>query len=216
MVRTRSPGVLARSFPRLALSDKSENHARSAPEGPKNQITLLGGIKKGRFIKINSSLKGVRKKMKKVLTLCIIHQEPKVLLGMKKIGFGKGRWNGFGGKVEQGESIEEAAKRELMEEVGITVKDIQRLGVLDFSWRDKLQDLEVHVFKANDFLGEPVESNEMIPQWFDRNEIPFDKMWQDDKHWLPLFLAGKKFRGKFIFDDLDNILNYSLDEIEEI
>jgi len=154
--------------------------------------------------------------MKKVLTLCIVHQEPKILLGMKKIGFGKGRWNGFGGKVEQGESVEKAAKRELLEEVGITAKDIQRLGVLDFSWRDKPQDLEVHIFKANNFLGEPVESNEMIPQWFNTNKIPFDKMWQDDKHWLPLFLAGKKFRGKFIFDDLDNILNYSLDEVEEI
>ncbi|MCX6764337.1 MAG: 8-oxo-dGTP diphosphatase [Candidatus Nealsonbacteria bacterium] len=154
--------------------------------------------------------------MKKLLTLCIVHQEPKVLLGMKKIGFGQGRWNGFGGKVEKGESIEEAAKRELLEEVGLTAKNIQQLGILDFIWDKKEDDLEVHIFKASDFLGEPVESNEMIPQWFNTNEIPFNKMWQDDKHWMPLFLKGKKFHGKFIFDDLDNILNFSLDEVEEV
>lgn len=154
--------------------------------------------------------------MKKLLTLCIVHQEPKILLGMKKTGFGQGRWNGFGGKVEEGESVEEAARRELQEEVGITVKDIQRLGVIDFSWRDKPLDLEVHIFKALNFFGEPTESNEMKPQWFETDKIPFNEMWQDDKHWLPLFLKGKKFRGKFVFDNEDNVLNYSLDEVKEI
>jgi len=154
--------------------------------------------------------------MKKLLTLCIVHQEPRILLGMKKVGFGQGRWNGFGGKVKEGESIEEAAKRELLEEVGITVKDIQHLGMLDFKWRDKVQDLEMHIFKVLDFLGEPIESDEMKPQWFETKKIPFDEMWQDDKHWLPLFLKNKKFRGKFVFDNEDNILDYSLNEVEEI
>ncbi len=63
--------------------------------------------------------------MKKLLTLCIIYQYPKVLLGMKKRGFGAGRFNGFGGKVENGESIEEAAKREVVEEVGLNVKSLK-------------------------------------------------------------------------------------------
>ena len=62
--------------------------------------------------------------MKKVLTLVVIHQNGKVLLGMKKRGFGMGKWNGFGGKVDQGESIEGAAKREVFEEAGISVGNI--------------------------------------------------------------------------------------------
>ena len=42
---------------------------------------------------------------KKVLTLVYIRDDEKVLLGMKKRGFGQGKWNGFGGKVQKKESI---------------------------------------------------------------------------------------------------------------
>ena len=47
----------------------------------------------------------------KLLTLVLIHQNARILLGMKKRGFGAGWWNGYGGKVQAGETIEEAAKR---------------------------------------------------------------------------------------------------------
>jgi len=64
------------------------------------------------------------------LTLCLIHQHQKVLLGMKKRGFGKGRWNGFGGKVAEGESIEEGTQREVQEECGIVIQDLDKRGVI--------------------------------------------------------------------------------------
>ncbi len=152
--------------------------------------------------------------MKKLLTLVIIHKGSKVLLGMKKRGFGMGKWNGFGGKVEISESIEEAARREVLEEVGIGVDNIEKLGVLDFSWQGKEQDiLEVNIFKAKDFSGEPSETEEMKPQWFSVNEIPYEKMWADDQYWLPLLLENKKFSGNFIFDGSNNILWYDLIEM---
>ncbi|XP_078221898.1 uncharacterized protein LOC118150622 [Callithrix jacchus] len=44
-------------------------------------------------------------------TLVLVLQPQQVLLGMKKRGFGAGRWNGFGGKVQEGETTEEGAKR---------------------------------------------------------------------------------------------------------
>lgn len=47
----------------------------------------------------------------KVLTLAFIRETSRILLGLKKKGFGEGRWNGFGGKVEPGETIHEAAVR---------------------------------------------------------------------------------------------------------
>lgn len=151
------------------------------------------------------------------MTLVIIQQGDKVLLGMKKRGFGAGRWNGFGGKLHNGETIEHAAKRETFEEANIILDYLEKIGIIDFSWQNKPDFcMEVNVFKAKTFAGIPTESEEMKPQWFDIKEIPYDKMWQDDTHWMPLFLAGKKFKGKFILDDNDNILEKELNEVKEI
>lgn len=151
--------------------------------------------------------------MKKILTLCIVHQENKVLLGMKKRGFGMGKWNGFGGKVDESETIEDATKRELFEEAGINALDLEKLGVLDFSWENKEHDiLQVHIFKATDFTGEPQETEEMKPEWFNVDEIPYETMWADDIYWIPLFLDNKKFNGTFVFDEDNNILEYQLHE----
>ena len=160
--------------------------------------------------------------MKKILTLLIIHKDDKVLLGLKKRGFGMGKWNGFGGKVDKGETIEEAAKRELFEEAGLAVNDMEKAGVLDFEWASfakasagqagPSEVWEVNIFKATDFSGEPQETEEMKPQWFLVNEIPFEKMWADDKYWFPLFFAGKKFTGKFVFDGKNNIIEHQLHE----
>jgi len=150
---------------------------------------------------------------KKIMTLCMIHQGNKILLGMKKRGFGKGRYNGFGGKVHDGESVEEAAKRELMEEVGIRCEELNSIGILDFSWKNKSEILEVHIFKAEKFKGEPVESEEMKPQWFHIGEIPFHSMWSDDPHWFPYFLENKKFKGNFVFNDEDRVVEYNLEQV---
>ena len=153
---------------------------------------------------------------KKLLTLCIIHQHPKVLLGMKKRGFGAGRWNGFGGKVSPTETIEDATKREIQEEAGIEVENLDKVGILDFEFKGNPEILQVHIFRASSFSGEPTESEEMKPQWFNIDEIPFDKMWPDDIHWMPLFLRGKKFKGKFLFGESDVILEQELVEVKEI
>lgn len=144
--------------------------------------------------------------MKKQLTLCLIYKNDKILLGFKKRGFGAGRWNGFGGKVELGETIEEAAKREVFEESGLEIREIEKVGIIDFSFIDKnetfqaYQDLQIHIFSANDFFGEVVESEEMLPKWFDINKIPFAEMWPDDIYWFSMMFAGEKFKGEFILD----------------
>ncbi|TSC89540.1 MAG: 7,8-dihydro-8-oxoguanine triphosphatase [Parcubacteria group bacterium Gr01-1014_3] len=151
--------------------------------------------------------------MRKILTLCVVHQHPRVLLGMKKRGFGAGRWNGFGGKVQAGETIEDGAKRELLEEAGITVNKMEKVGLMDFEFQGNPEILEVHIFRAEDFAGQPSESEEMKPAWYHVNEMPYDKMWPDDIHWFPLFLAGKKFQGKILFGEADKILEMEIKEV---
>lgn len=151
--------------------------------------------------------------MKKILTLCVIHQPPRLLLGMKKRGFGAGRWNGFGGKIREGETIEQAAVREFEEEAGITPLDIRERGVMNFYLQDSDEHIEVHLFSAAQFEGEPREPEEMKPEWFSEHEIPFAQMWPDDKHWFPLFLTGKNFNGHFYFSDQNTIVDYRIEEI---
>lgn len=154
--------------------------------------------------------------VKKILTLCLVHKHPHVLLGMKKRGFGAGKWNGFGGKVQGGETIELAAIRELKEEANIDVDIIEKMGVINFNWENNPETLEVHLFRTDNFRGEVAESEEMRPQWYHIDEIPFDQMWPDDKHWMPLLFAGKKFQGQFLFDNNNNIVDYQLNEVREI
>jgi 8-oxo-dGTP diphosphatase/2-hydroxy-dATP diphosphatase len=152
----------------------------------------------------------------KIANLVLVLNENHLLLGMKKRGFGVGKWNGFGGKVEKGESIEESANRELFEESGLKSNKLIKIGINHFYWQEnKNEPLEVHIFRTEDFSGELIETEEMSPKWFSVGKIPFDLMWSDDVYWLPLFLEGKKFKGKFLFDKEDRVVEYILDEVKE-
>jgi len=56
------------------------------------------------------------------------------------------------------------------------------------------------VFLARHFTGEPIETIEATPQWYDFDAVPYDEMWEDDRHWLPQVLAGRRFIAWFDFD----------------
>jgi 8-oxo-dGTP diphosphatase/2-hydroxy-dATP diphosphatase len=136
----------------------------------------------------------------------------KLLLGMKKRGFGAGRWNGYGGKVKEGETIEGALVREMEEEATIKVKKLEQFGLINFYFEGG-DLLEVHFFRILEYTGTPTETEEMKPNWFETNKIPFESMWPDDPHWMPLFLAGKKFNGNIYFKDTNTITKIELKEV---
>ncbi|KAF4074019.1 hypothetical protein AMELA_G00249860 [Ameiurus melas] len=153
---------------------------------------------------------------RKLLTLVLVVQPGRVLLGMKKRGFGAGKWNGFGGKVHPGESIEQAARRELLEESSLTVDTLCKIGNITFEFVGETELMDVHIFRADDYDGEPTESEEMRPRWFDIDKIPFGEMWADDVLWFPLMLQKKKFSGYFKFQGHDVILEHKLNEVQEL
>jgi len=140
-------------------------------------------------------------------TLCFLlkgNPPQEILLGLKKARFGAGKYNGFGGKLKDGESIVKAAIRELEEEAGVEVheEDLRQVARLTFFFPARpAWDQVVHAFVATRWEGHPAESDEMAPRWFPVDQIPFGMMWQDDAHWLLRVLAGERVEGCFVFGD---------------
>ena len=138
-------------------------------------------------------------------TLCLLVQESpskEILLGMKKARFGANKYNGFGGKVEDGETIAEATVRETREEAGVDVRveDLEQVGHLTFLFPYKPEwEQVVHVYMARRWQGTPQESEEMAPAWFAVDKIPYDQMWDDDIYWMPRVLAGERVRATFVY-----------------
>ena len=155
-------------------------------------------------------------------TLCFLidRKENKILLGLKKRSLGKGKINGYGGKVEENETIEEAAIRETVEEIKVKIskENITKVGELSFFFphsKEWFSKLLTHVFVATDWDGIPEETSEMKPEWFRIEDIPFEKMWQDDKHWLPLVLDKKKIIASFTFEkDSESIKEHFVRETQ--
>lgn len=155
-------------------------------------------------------------------TLCILVKEDnegrKLLLAMKKKGFGEGKFNGVGGKVDEGETVDQAMVREAKEEIGVDLVDFQKFAVMDFYFPPKPEwNQQVHIYIATRWNGEPVESEEVKPEWFDEKNIPFDRMWEDDRHWLPIILSKKKIKANFTFggEKMDKIQNFHIEEVSE-
>lgn len=130
------------------------------------------------------------------VTNMIFIDDGKILLGYKKRGFGKGKYNGFGGKPLENETLLAAAIREAREESGLAVIDCYKAGIIDFG--DSYL-LRMHVYVAVKWSGSVLETEEMRPSWFPLGDIPYEKMWKDDRYWLPLVLQGKKIKATFNF-----------------
>lgn len=162
-----------------------------------------------------------RERPTKQATLCVIIDRAKnsILLGMKKRGFGVGKYNGFGGKVMPGETYEQAMLRELQEESGLNydITHLKKVGEFDFYFPHKPEfDQTVHTYLIEEIKGIPTESEEMSFKWFPLAEIPYSQMWDDDKHWLPLVLAGQKLNATFIFKPENNENVVASKEIIEV
>ncbi|MFC4993457.1 8-oxo-dGTP diphosphatase [Rubritalea tangerina] len=132
-------------------------------------------------------------------TLMFIKRGGEVLLIEKLTGIGQGKVNGPGGKIDPGETAEEAIVRECQEELHITPKGAVKMGELHFAMSD-IPDIHCHVFMATEFEGTPTATREANPMWTAIEAIPYDRMWEDDRHWLPQMLEGQVFTGRFQFE----------------
>ena len=133
----------------------------------------------------------------KIATLAIIIRGGKVLLGKKQGGpeIGEGTINAPGGKVELGESLIDCVVRETEEETCLVLhpEHLEKVAVITFHAANE-PIFEVHCYRTGVFDGEPWETPSMVPGWYDINNLPFDRMLESDRHWLPNLIRGEKFR----------------------
>ena len=108
-------------------------------------------------------------------TLLFLRKENKILLARKKKGFGFGKWNGIGGKLEQGETPEQAMIRETEEEIFVTPTEYEKVGIINFIeyYKDELATINMHVYVATKWDKTPKESIEMLPEWFEIDNLPW-------------------------------------------
>jgi 8-oxo-dGTP diphosphatase len=144
--------------------------------------------------------------------LCYLFDDDKVLLIHKKTGLGKGLVNAPGGHIEAYETAREAAMREITEETGVVVDQVEYRGLLEFQFIDGLA-MRGHIFFAYHHTGEIIETDEATPFWCPVSDLPYDQMWEDDPLWLPMALEGKEFVGRFIFDG-ERMLSSHVVEVE--
>jgi len=144
------------------------------------------------------------------MTICFLIKEGKyVCLAEKKRGFRQGKINGYGGKVEPGETVDEAAVREVLEESGLLNVQIIKKGIVNFV------DPEVthicHIYIAQNWEGEVQETDEMKPEWYEIDKIPFDRMGPADKTWVPHVLQGHNIQANFYYDKDNTITKQKIE-----
>ncbi len=140
-------------------------------------------------------------------TLSFLIKDGEVLLALKKRGFGVGKWNGTGGKPNDNEIIEDTARREVKEEIGVEVKNIIKMGIVDFYFENKPEwSQQVVVYIVDIWDGVPTETEEMAPKWFKFEDVPYDQMWEDDQYWLPQVIRGKQVEASFLFNEKQELI----------
>ena len=143
-------------------------------------------------------------------TLCYIERNGAYLLLhriKKKHDLNEGKWIGIGGKLEEGETVEECLLREVREETGLTLTEYRYAGRIRFesdTWPAEI----MHLYHATGFSGELVpDCNEGRLAWIDKAEADSLPMWEGDR----LFLTRMQEGGPFFH----MILRYRGDSLTE-
>lgn len=138
-------------------------------------------------------------------TVLFLIKDDQILLGMKKRGFGAGWWNGFGGKLDPGETFDQSVIRETREECTLEIHSLQTVARLLFYFDGQLE-IACQAYITRDFSGKPQETEEMRPQWFKLDAIPYDTMWPGDDQWIPQVIAsdGSTILDMAIYFNSDN------------
>ena len=149
----------------------------------------------------------------KLATICYIKKDNKTLMlhrTKKENDMHEGKWVGVGGKLEKGESPEECAKREIMEETGLTVYDLKLRGLLTFPSFNDDEDWYGYLYVAEEFSGDLIDSPEGELKWIDDDKLFDLEMWDGDELFMRWMLEKNMFSAKFVYDAQENLVDHSV------
>ncbi len=149
----------------------------------------------------------------------------RVCLGIRKkvaSGLGENLLAGIGGKVGdsfeiRNETPDHAMDREACEEIRVKVLEKQEMGRVRFMFSHKPPDSawnqDVTIYSITKWEGIPSETESIQPLWLEISELPWERMWKDNEHWLPKVLSGQRVEAVFLFNCDNEIEEYRFEEV---
>ncbi len=137
-----------------------------------------------------------------IATLGIILEGNTTFLAEKKKGeIGTGVLSSPGGKLDPGETLVSCLIRETKEEWNIELheKGIEFAAVLD-CFAGGVLDFRVFVYRVRGFDGILSETKDAkMPEAFPIDELPFNRMFEADRHWFTKALSGPAFYARLYY-----------------
>ena len=126
----------------------------------------------------------------------------------KKEGdYNKDKWIGVGGKFEPQESPEECARRETLEETGLTVGRMDYRGIVTFVYKDITE--YMHLFTSDDFSGTMRVCDEGDLEWVEINRVCELPIWEGDKIFFRLMEKKVPFFSvKLVYNDEGELISH--------
>lgn len=154
--------------------------------------------------------------MVQLATICYIDNGREFLMlhrNKKPNDVHAGKWIGVGGKLERGETPQECAAREILEETGLKAKPVLK-GIITFPEFTLNLDWYTYVFKVTEFEGELIDCNEGTLEWVPYDQVLSKPTWEGDHTFVEWLLEDKPFfSAKFVYDG-DKLLDTQVDFYE--
>ncbi len=159
------------------------------------------------------------KPVRKAVRCYLIKDNKVVVTKYKESNKKSGYYEIPGGKIEEGETSEQTAIREMKEETGLNVKNLKYKGNMIIEYPNRIFDF--NVFLCNEYEGKPQEFEENTSEWIEITELlKKEKILSQIMLLDRFFIKGLtdekcNFKMYIQVDDEENILgvNYKLEEI---
>ena len=147
-------------------------------------------------------------------TLCYIEKDGAYLMIhriKKKNDMNKDKWLGVGGKLEEGESPFDCARREIKEETGVEVRDLNYRGIITFV-SDLYGTEYMHLFTATEYDGEiDYDCDEGKLEWVKKEDVTSLPIWEGDKIFFALMENEVRFFSLKLCYEGDKLISHTLE-----